>query len=279
MGDPVGRPRATLGIIAGGGGLPLAIARACARDERPCFVVRLKGLADPALAGFAGSDVGVVELGACLRSLRQARCETVTFAGNVRRPADFADLKPDLVALRYLPGVAAAARGGDDALLRAILAVFEREGFQVEGVGEAGSGLTLPPGSLGKVEPRDDDRPDIDRAVTAALEVGASDIGQAAVVRDGKVVAREAADGTDAMLARLAPAQARGVLAKLPKPRQDRRVDLPTIGVATLEAAAALGLAGVVGEAGALLMVEPDRVREAADRLGLFVLGLERPAT
>ena len=268
-----------LGLIAGGGGLPVEIARARQREGRPVFVIRLKGLADPALRQFEGEDAGVVELGRCLKALRGAGCDRVCFAGVVRRP-DFAALKPDLQALRYLPGVVAAAKDGDDALLRAILAVFEREGFQVESVGAAGEALTLGAGALGCIDAGPDHALDIRLGMAAAREIGATDIGQGAVARDGVVVAREDEAGTDAMLdlcaARLNAGadERRGVLAKIPKPRQDRRVDLPTIGVATLERLAVAGLAGVVGEAGALLVVNPDAVREAADRLGLFVVGV-----
>ena len=268
-----------LGLIAGGGGLPVEIARSRQREGRPVFVIRLKGLADPAMRQFEGEDAGVVELGRCIKALRRAGCDRVCFAGVVRRP-DFAALKPDLLALRYLPGVAAAAKDGDDALLRAILAVFEKEGFRVESVGAAGEALTLGVGPLGRIGAGPDRAGDIRLAMDAAREVGATDLGQGAVARDGLVVAHEDEQGTDAMLelcaARLSAdsGERRGVLAKIPKPRQDRRVDLPTIGVATLERLAAAGLAGVVGEAGALLVVNPEAVREAADRLGLFVVGV-----
>ncbi len=266
-----------LGLIAGGGGLPGAIAADCRARGREIFIVRLKGLAEPALQAFPGAEAGVAELGKCLKALRSAGCDRVALAGVVRRPEDFSALKPDLVGLRHLPGVVAAAGQGDDALLRAILRVFEREGLTIEGVGDAGAGLALGVGPLGRLEPSPDDVRDIAAAAAAAREVGRTDIAQGAVARRGEVLAREGIDGTDAMLARISPGpgERRGVLAKPPKPGQDRRVDLPTIGLRTIERAAAAGLKGVVGEAGAMLVVDRDAVREAADRLGLFVLGLE----
>ena len=117
---------------------------------------------------------------------------------------------------------------------------------------------------------------DIQTALDAAREVGRTDIAQGAVARAGKVIAREGRRGTDAMLADLPahPGERRGVLAKLPKPAQDRRIDLPTIGVRTIQRAAAAGLAGVVGDPQGLLVVDRAAVREAADRSGLFVAGL-----
>ncbi len=266
-----------LGLIAGGGGLPLEIASACRAEGRPLFVARLRGAADPALQAFEGVDTGLAEFGRITRALRGFRAERVCFAGKVEKP-DFGALKPDFLALRHLPSVIAASGRGDDALLRAILAAFEREGFRIEGVGEAGRGLALRPGPIGGVSPSPEDLADARVGVEAAREVGMTDRGQGAVVRSGDVVDRERWDGTDAMLVRCAETFAgggpTGVLVKVPKPFQDMRVDLPTIGVSTIERAAAAGLRGVAGPAGQVLVVDVEGVRAAADRLGLFVLGL-----
>jgi DUF1009 family protein len=141
---------------------------------------------------------------------------------------------------------------------------------------------------LGAVRPTPEQMADARLAASTAHAIGALDIGQGAVVCDGLVLAVEAQEGTDAMLERCARLPAdirgskdapRGVLAKLPKPAQDLRVDLPVMGVRTLERAAEAGLAGVAGEAGGLLLVEREAIREAADRLGLFVVGLAKAGT
>jgi hypothetical protein len=263
-----------LGLIAGGGGLPVAIAADCAERGREVFVIRLAGLADPALQGMPGEDSGLAQFGRSVKALKRAGCRSVCLAGMVSHP-DFSKLKPDLLAMKHLPGVMAAARRGDDALLRAILGAFEREGFEVEGAGQAAPGLLLGAGPLGAFSPGPEHEPDIRMAVSAAREVGRTDIAQGAVARGGEVIAREGRPGTDAMLADLPadPSHHRGVLAKLPKPDQDRRIDLPTIGVRTIQRAAAAGLAGVVGDPEGLLVVDRVAVREAADRLGLFVVG------
>ena len=265
-----------LGLIAGGGGLPLAIAADCAARGREVFVIRLKGFADPGLGAWPGEDSGLGEFGRSVKALKRAGCDSICLAGNVHR-ADFAALKPDLLAMKHLPRVVAEAGKGDDALLRAILGAFEREGFAVEGTGQAAPGLLLGPGPLGALSPGLDQAPDVALAMQAAREVGRTDVAQGAVARGGQVIAREGREGTDAMLAGLpaAPGARAGVLAKLPKPAQDRRVDLPTIGVRTIERAAAAGLAGVVGEPGGLLVVDRVLVRGSADRLGLFVVGVE----
>jgi DUF1009 family protein len=271
-----------LGLIAGGGTLPVLLAGDCRASGRSLFVIRLKGMADPALAAFDGGEAGIAELGKMMELLRGAGCEAVCFAGAVSRP-DFRALRPDLRGLKALPGAIAAAKEGDDALLRFVLAEFEREGFRIEGAEAVSAALTLADGPLGRIAPGPEHHADIAQALRTARKIGALDIGQGAVVADGLVLAVEAQEGTDAMLRRCAdlPAALRGtsgarvgVLAKAPKPIQERRIDLPVIGPATVELAAAAGLAGIVGEAGGVLVVERVRVVEAADRLGLFVLGL-----
>lgn len=271
-----------LGLIAGGGALPLTLAERATAARRPLFVVRLKGFADAGLERFPGADIGLAELGRLFETLKRNGCEAVCFAGVVKRP-DFAALRPDLRGMRSLPGAMAAARQGDDAILRFLVREFEREGFVVEGADEVDAALTLPSGSLGRRAMSDADAGDLRLAITVARELGRFDIGQSVVVAGGLVLAVEAQEGTDAMLRRCAelPAELRGsaaarlgVLVKWPKSIQERRVDLPTLGVATVEGAAAAGLAGIAGEAGGVLVLDRDAVIEAADRLGLFVEGV-----
>ncbi len=271
-----------LGLIAGAGALPFTLAQQCQAVGRPVFVIRLKGIADAAMQAFEGADVGLAELGKCIKALKAAGCQTVCLAGVVKRP-DWAALKPDLRGVKAIAGAIRAARGGDDALLRFLVGEFESDGFVVEGAHEIVADLTLSPGALGRVAPTADQMADIHKAFVVAGEIGRMDIGQGAVVCDGLVLALEAQEGTDAMLARCAglprelrgePGQPKGALAKRPKPTQDQRVDLPAIGVETVEGAFRAGLAGVVGEARKVLVLDRAGVVEAADRLGLWVYGL-----
>lgn len=273
-----------LGLIAGGGALPVSVAARCEAEGRPVFLVRLAGFADPHLARYPGIDAGLAEIGKVLSALKKAGCTAVCFAGTVRRP-DFKTLKPDLKGATLLPGIIAAATKGDDALLRKILSVFEAEGYAIQGADDILGGETLPRGALGRVQPTPEHLIDLKKALYVAKKTGELDIGQGAVVCDGLVLAVEAQEGTDAMLARVAglPADLRGsmsarkgVLGKAPKPIQDLRVDMPVIGARTVEMAAAAGLAGVGGVAGKLILVDRAGLIETADRLGLFVWGEAR---
>lgn len=273
-----------LGLIAGGGALPLSVAARCEAEGRPVFVVRLAGFADPHLARYPGVDAGIAEIGRILSALKKAGCDAVCFAGTVSRP-DFKTLKPDFKGMTLMPGIIAEAARGDDALLRKILSIFEGEGYAIEGADDILGGETLPGGALGAITPTPGQLQDLKKALHVAEKAGELDIGQGAVVCDGLVLAVEAQEGTDAMLARVAglpadvrgsPSVRKGALGKAPKPIQDLRVDMPVMGSRTIELAAAAGLAGVGGVAGKLILIDHPGIVEAADRLGLFVWGETR---
>ncbi len=277
----------TLGILAGGGELPAALAESVRAGGRGIYLVALEGLAaKDDVARFPHGWVSLGELGKALKLFKDASCSEITLAGRVARP-QFSALKLDAAGALALPKVIAAAMKGDDALLRTMIGLFEKEGFRVIGTAQAAPDLLMTAGPLGRLSPGAREQDDIALGVKVVRALGKLDVGQAAAVCEGLVLVVEAAEGTDAMLARIAdlpetvrgtPAKKRGVLIKAPKPNQERRLDLPVIGVRTLERAAEVGLAGVAIEAGSALVMDRRKVSEAADRLGLFVTGFEAGA-
>jgi len=274
---------APLGLIAGLGELPVAIASHAVASGQGVYVLRLKGFEEPALAEYPGDVVGLGEIGGVLDRLKAAGCRDVVFAGIVKRP-NFRDLKLDMRGALLLPKVVSEARKGDDALLRVLVTEFEKHGFNVIGSEEANRALLAPAGLIAGPEPSDENLADIRHAARVAAAAGALDIGQGCIVCDGLVLAVEAQEGTDEMLKRCATlpeairgtsAVRRGVLAKRPKPVQERRIDLPTTGVSTVELVAAAGLAGLAVEAGGALLLRRAEMEEAANRLGVFIFGFE----
>lgn len=272
---------APLGIIAGLGDLPVQVAQAAIERGQGVYVLRLKGFEEPALAEFPGEVAGVAELGKAFKAFRNAGCEQICFAGIVKRP-DFQALKPDLKGISLLPKAIVAARDGDDALLRFMIDVFEKEGFDVIGADQAAQSLTVQAGVFAGSEPTEEQMADLKKAAEIAAQMGHLDIGQGAIVANGLVLCVEAQEGTDAMLRRCAslPVQIRGskeapfgVLVKRPKPQQERRIDLPTIGLNTLERVADAGLAGIGFEANGALLLNAVALRERAEQLGLFLYG------
>jgi hypothetical protein len=272
----------TLGIIAGGGELPRAIAESARASGRGVFVLALNGMTDAWSKDFPHETVSLGELGRAMKAFHAHHCNDVTLAGKVQRPK-FSDIKLDTKAMLAAPRVIAAALKGDDALLRSLVDMFEREGLRVVGAAEAAPDLIAKAGVMGRIKPNAEHEADITQAHKIARAIGALDIGQAAIVCAGLSLAVEAAEGTDAMIARIpslpehfrgSAGKQRGVLVKAPKPIQDGKTDLPVVGVATVRNVAAVHLAGIAVEAGGALIVDRAAVVAEADKLGLFLVGI-----
>lgn len=277
----------SLAIICGGGRFPLAVADAAARSGRRVVLFPLKGWADPAAVGrYPHHWVGLAQFGKFCRLARREDCRDVVIIGMVIRPSP-RQLRPDLGTLRLLPRIVRLFRGGDDHLLSGIGRIFEEHGFRLVGAHEAAPAILVSEGTLGRRQPGPGDVADAQRGLALLKAMGPFDVGQAAVVAGNRVLAVEAAEGTDEMLARLAAlrregrirhAAGTGVLVKAPKPGQDRRLDLPSIGARTIEGVVAAGLAGIAVAAGHVITADLDDLVRAADAADLFVIGLDPSA-
>lgn len=269
--QPVSAP---LGIIAGSGDLPERIVGQCKQQNRPVFVLAFEGNeVSDALTPDARVRFGAI--GEALNLLRQAGVQDVVLAGRITRPS-LADLRPDAMAARLLARIGTAFFSGDDSLLAAIVAFLEEEGFRVLGADEILGDILAPQGLVGHVLPDKQARKDIELGAKAARALGALDVGQAVIVQRGMVLGVEAVEGTDALIARCGLLKVEGgggVLVKMKKPAQERRVDLPTIGIATVENMYAAGFAGIALEAGGSQIIDKTQVSRHADALGIFILG------
>jgi UDP-2,3-diacylglucosamine hydrolase len=273
----------TLGILAGGGELPLRVARAAKEAGRPVFAVVMRDWGEP--AQWAGLPHTVERPGAAgriLKQLRGAKVRQIVLTGHARRPSVTA-LRPDAYGLRVIARIGAAFFLGDDGLLRAVARVLEEEGFEVVSPQSVLAGLLPESGLLGRAPAPDKTaRADIRRGIDVCRALGAVDVGQAVVVQQGLVLGVEAIEGTDALLARCSGLRREGgggVLVKLAKPGQDRRLDLPAVGPETVRNAAAAGLAGIAFGAGATVLLDRERTVAAADAAGLFLLALSPDET
>ena len=275
-GDPIA-------IICGAGSLPFSVAESAMRRGRRVVLFPLRGWADPArVTGYPHHWIRPGQLGRFRRLARAAGCREVVMIGALVRPT-LAQLWPDYGAIPLLPRLLRLFRGGDDRLLSGVAAICEENGFRLLGAHEVAPGIVMPQGPIGRATPNARDRTDIARGIALLQAMGPFDVGQAVAVADQRVLAVEAAGGTDPMLAHLAELRASGrvrspagagVLVKAPKPGQDRRVDLPSIGPQTVEGAARAGLAGIAVVAGSAVVAEPERIAAAAERTGVFVVGV-----
>lgn len=271
------RPELTA-IIAGTGALPLTLKAACpgARIFAPDGLALAPGLDE------AAERFRFERLVPFLDALVAAGITRVVLAGAMTRPR----LDPalfDPATAQLVPRLLAAMQGGDDATLREMVAVFEETGLQVVGAHHLAPLLVPGPGVLTSHQPTEADGRDAARAAQIVAALGAVDVGQGAVVAQGLCLAVEALPGTDQMLAFVAatagplrdPRGARGVLYKAPKPGQEQRVDLPALGAETVRGAAAAGLAGIVWQAGGVLLLEPEAMLAEAEAAGLFLWARE----
>jgi DUF1009 family protein len=270
-----------LALVCGGGSLPLAVADHVAARGRRVLLFPVRGAAKPEdYTGREHTWVYLGQFGTLARIARPVGCREIVLIGSLTRPSLWS-IRPDWLTLKILPRIAAAFRGGDNHLLSNIAKLVEEQGFVLRGAHEVAPEILAPKGPLSRLRPSAEDEADIALGLDYLSAAGRFDIGQAAVVAGRHIVAVEAAEGTDGMLTRVSDLRAqgrirapRGVLVKAPKPQQDRRFDLPSIGPRTVETAERAGLAGIAVIAGETVVADPAALADAADRAGLFVVGV-----
>lgn len=278
---PVLETAEPIAILAGGGALPLIVASAAARAGRPVMVVGIREEADAAISSFPHRWMDWGQVGRLLTALRFHRTHDIVLVGRISSRPDYHRLPLDRGGRLSLAAISRAFEGGDNSVLLGIVRLFESRGFHIVGAHEIARELVVPAGRLGRLTPSPRDLRDGEIAFNAAKAIGRLDIGQAAVVVAGRVIATEGAEGTDGMLERVAQLRRSGrvswtgragALAKCAKPHQDLRVDMPTVGPETLRLAAEAGLAGVIVEAGQVMLAEREETIRSANAAGLFLV-------
>jgi DUF1009 family protein len=289
-------------LIAGSGQLPGHLAGIMSADPAPWCLCALHGYT-PDITN-APSPIGfrIETLGSFLTQLKTLGVTQVCFAGAIQRPA----LDPSLIdaaTLSLVPRMMAALQSGDDGALRVVLEIFEEAGFEILAAHQIAPDLLPDPGILVGPQPNQTQIKDALRGAAIVAALGAADIGQACVVAQGQALASEALPGTDWMLRSLTVVQTLpgstpdvikrlsdaatppeklirvrdpalptgGILFKGPKPAQDLRIDMPTIGAETIRLAAEVGLDGIVIVQGGVMVLDLAVVLAAADKAGIFL--------
>ncbi|WP_420860135.1 LpxI family protein [Marivivens marinus] len=259
----------TLALIAGQGGLPPVLVRELSGQGHPPVLCELEQFPSEVEPNLPRRRFRLETLGTLLETLKTSGVTRICLAGAVRRPA----IDPTLIdaaTAPLIPRLAAAMGQGDDGALRAIIALFEDMGFAVVGAAELLPDL-LPPSGMYCGRRPDEIDADVAAAHAALQEMGRADLGQAVIVRDGRVVAREDDAGTDALLAGLGDTARGGILYKAPKPGQDMRADMPLIGPYTARAAAQAGLSGIVIGAGGVMVLDLETVITTLEARDMFL--------
>ncbi|KZK82038.1 hypothetical protein PsAD13_03584 [Pseudovibrio sp. Ad13] len=277
--------QAPIAVIAGGGDLPGLVIRSAMEQGRDVVTIAIKGEADASLSAFNPVELGWGQIGKLFSTLKSNGVQDVVLIGAVQKRPDFTSILGDFGTIWRLPRIIKAVVGGDDHLLVKVAGIFEREGLHVVGAHEVAPGLVASPGHVAGPKPDAKALSDMKLAIEAVDAVGRLDIGQGAVAVGARVVAVEGAEGTDAMLERVAGLRANGrvrskgaagVLVKCSKPQQDLRLDMPTVGPETIQKASDAQLKGVCVEAGRVLVAHRDEVERLCDELGVFLYGCAR---
>ncbi|MBB4198180.1 hypothetical protein GGD83_001973 [Rhodoblastus sphagnicola] len=276
-------PGGKVALICGGGAFPLVAARAAQTRGEQVFLLGLRGIADTGIESFPHAWVGIGQLGRAIAEFSAREIKKVCFIGGLKRP-EFSDLRLDWGGIKRIPDIVKFLRGGDDHALKGVIKLFEREGFEVVGVDALAPDLLAAPGDMAGKFPADLTA-DLAFAQKFLADLSAYDCGQAVVVANSRVIAMEAVEGTDSMLARVAHLREigrfrakGGLLVKAPKRGQDLRVDLPAIGPETLRGAEAAALRGIAVASGRVLMLDRAGLAAQARRAGLFLHGFaEQP--
>jgi len=267
-------------LICGGGAFPIVAARAAQARGENVFLLGLRGIAGAEIEAFPHVWLGIGQLGRAFDEIGARGITKICFIGGLKRP-EFSDLRLDWGGVKRIPEIVKFLHGGDDHALKGVIKLFESEGLSVIGVDTLAPELLAARGDMAGALPAEL-ADDLAFAQNFLRDLSAYDCGQGAVVCNRRVIAVEAVEGTDAMLARVAelrekgrwrPKGRAGILVKAPKRGQDFRVDLPAIGPDTLRGAEQAGLRGVAVSAGGVLMLDRAALAAQAERAGLFLYG------
>lgn len=271
-----GQAPATLGILAGSGYLPRQLIEHCISESRPIFIVAIEGETAPeTVEGAPHAWLRLGAVGEALDHMKKAGVTELVLAGKINRPS-LSSLRPDAIGAKLVAKLGLSLFGGDAAIFKTIVAFLESHGMRVVGIDEVMQDLVAPEGPMGKVLPDKQNQKDIELGAKVARSIGAFDIGQAVIVKNSLVLGIEAVEGTDELIARCSMLKGDGkggVLVKAHKLVQEKRVDLPTIGLKTVEMIHKAGFAGIAIEARHSIVVGRREVIRAANDMGIFIIG------
>jgi DUF1009 family protein len=270
-------PSELLGLIAGQGALPRAVAHSARSRGQDLVCVALKGLADPEIEDLVKQVVWIHlgEAATGIAAFQKAGVSEAVMAGKVPKDLLFGDTE----SLRF-DGSAQQLMGGlldrkDDTILLAIAAFLERAGIRLLPQWSLSPELLPGCGPLGRLGPSESQKSDIAFGYPIAKRIGELDIGQTVVVKDRAVLAVEAIEGTDAAIRRAGAIASGGCVVKVAKPDQDARFDVPTIGQGTIDSLLAASASVLAFEAGATIVLEREEIARRADAEGIAIVGVD----
>jgi len=265
-----------LAIIAGNGSIPFYLIEECNKIGREYCLIIIEGHGKELSEKYDPDyTVSLSKMGRAVKYVKNIGIKHILMVGGVKRPS-LKNIIPDLWTAKFLTTISSKV-SGDNSVLSKLTKALEREGFIIVAPEEVLPNLICPKGTLGKVKPNQQNNEDISTGYRIAKIIGANDIGQSIIIENGLVIAVEASEGTDRMIKRslnLKKEKKAGVLIKVIKPMQDKRIDRPVIGIDTIKAVKKAGLDGIALESNEILILNYSDVILYADEEGLFVEGI-----
>ncbi len=267
-----------IAIIAGNGDLPKIIIKKLQEQQRAFLVILIKGeKSNQDFLDFDHKIIGFGEISRIINILKTEQIQELVFAGGVTKPS-MSGMKVDIKGAVLLSKILGNKFFGDDNLLSTIIGFFEKEGFKIVAVNQVVDDLLAKSGVMGKVKPNLSAQSDIEIGKNALQIMSELDMGQAIVVQQKQIIAMEAVEGTDQLIKRSSNLQfsqgQKAVLVKMKKQNQNTKIDLPALGVQTIQNLADSGFCGVAVEANSCLIINQTAVISLADNLGLFIIGI-----
>jgi DUF1009 family protein len=267
-----------LGLIAGNGRFPFLVLEAARGAGHDVTVIALKEETFPELADVASRPpsaavhwISLGQLGKCISALKEAGVTQAVMAGQVKHTKLFADIVPDMTLLGVIMKLKAK---NTDAIISGVADALRAHGIELLNSTAFLAPLMAAEGVLTSRPPTDEEGAETAFGYTIADAVAGMDIGQTIVVKSSAVVAVEAMEGTDAVIARAGQLAGPGTcVIKVAKPNQDMRFDVPVVGVSTIEAMRVAGATLLSVDAGKTLMIDGAAIIRAADEAGICILG------
>ena len=265
-----------LAIIAGQGHIPVDIGHAAIANGHDVVMMPLEHQADADYSSFQTEPIGLANIGRTRKLMLDHACDAMIMVGKVRRPP-IGDLRPDVDGVKLLGKM---LMRGDDQTLRLVAEYFAEVGIKVMAASDIMPDRHLAIGLVSGSRLGKQNRADIDLGCAVLDSIGSHDIGQGVVVQDGRIISIEAAEGTDAMLARSADlidkTASGAVFVKIPKSAQDKRLDIPFIGLETVKAVVDAGIRVMAIEAGGVMLADPrEQVIAACIAGNISLVGLK----
>ena len=267
-----------IGIYAGKGVLPIKVAENIVKSNKKVFIIAIKGLTDRNIEKFPHQWMRFGQIGLAMRLLKKNNCKKLVIIGGAKIP-NFFFLFPDFFGLKLFFSLFIIRKSGDAEIIKTIINYIEKKvKIKIVGADNFLADILMTKGNLTNTDIKSSNINDIDLAIKICSEIGNSDTGQACIVSNGKAIIAEDINGTDFMLYKAIKEKnheiSGGFLIKMLKPIQDKRVDLPTVGLNTLKLINELGLNGIVLEDKKAFLVDKDKMIEYANQKNLFIYGI-----